>query len=400
MVEERTADSTEAAIRARLKDLVAAAKSSRATLAAQGAELDASGRDPTPEMQSLADAGLNQISLPRAHGGLSDGTMAFGAEAFTRILVHLAAGDGSVGQNWGTNQLVMRILFEPSSGLPEATLQKLAREIAAGVRLVASNAESSVEPVIATPVEGGVRVKGVKSFNTNSGGGGYANVSAKRDGKLTFAIIPLNAPGVIQHHDWKNMGQRGTYSQTITYDDVFVPDGWHYAGQFPFSDPKGFGFGFLLHAALMLGIGQGALDATLAHLRGSKRVILPEFKSPIEDPFVRLHLGDISTRLRSAEALLMEVARRVEDPREPDGMDVVIDATRAKVACVQASLQAGERLFELTGARSTADKHRYDRFWRNARVFSVHDSTDAKLVWVGGWDLDRRPPPVFTQPRI
>lgn len=398
---ERMAGSTGAASPARLRELVEASKALRVMIAARGAELDTSGRDPTPEMRSVAEAGLDQVSLPLAHGGLSDGGMGFGAEAVTRILVNLSAGDGSVGQNWAAQQLAIRSIFAPDAGLPETTLRQLAREISGGTRLVSSNAEAgSPEPVSATPVEGGVRVKGVKTFNSNSGGGGYAHVSARREGKVCYTLIPLNAPGVTPHHDWDNMGQRGTYSQTITYDNVFVPDGWYYTGQFPPSDPKTMAFAFLMHAGLLLGIGQGAFDATLAHVRGHKRVILAEFKTPIDDPLVRLHVGDISIKLRSAEALLREVARRVEDPHEPADMDITMDAIRAKVACVQASLLAGERLFELTGARSTADKNRYDRFWRNARVFSVHDSTDSKTVWVGGWELDRRTPPMFTPPKV
>ena len=33
----------------------------------------------------------------------------------------------------------------------------------------------------------------------------------------------LDDPGVRKHGDWDNMGQRGTCSQTITYDNIFVP---------------------------------------------------------------------------------------------------------------------------------------------------------------------------------
>ena len=59
---------------------------------------------------------------------------------------------------------------------------------------------------------------------------------------------------------------------------------------------------FLMHAALLLGIGRGALDAALEHVCKSSRVVLPEFKSPKEDPFVRFHLGDISIRMRASRA--------------------------------------------------------------------------------------------------
>lgn len=384
-----------------LRALVQAAATLRTQVAATSADIDLQGRDPTAEMQLAADAGLNRISLPTAYGGLSDGTVSFGCESLIKIMVDLAAGDGSVGQNWGTNQLVTREIFDAHSGLPESTLRELAPQILVGARLVASNAETGGKGAVTlTPAPGGLTLNGTKTFNTNSGGGGYANVGSKLDGKPHHAIVPLDAPGVTRHGDWDNMGQRGTFSQTVTYDNVFVPDGWHYAGHFPPADPRFFPFVILMHSALMLGIGRGAFDATLAHLRKNSRVIMPEYKTAIEDPIVRLHLGDISIKLRAAEALLLDVARRVEDPSDTDVMDIGMDAFRVKVACVQASLAAGERIFELTGARSTANKNRFDRFWRNARVFSVHDTTDSKTVWVGGWELERQPPSMFANLRV
>jgi hypothetical protein len=44
-------------------------------------------------------------------------------------------------------------------------------------------------------------------------------------------------------------------------------------------------------------------------------------------------------------------------------------------------------MFELTGARSTSNTYRLDRFWRNARTFSLHDPIMAKLAIIGGYDL-------------
>jgi alkylation response protein AidB-like acyl-CoA dehydrogenase len=49
----------------------------------------------------------------------------------------------------------------------------------------------------------------------------------------------------------------------------------------------------------------------------------------------------------------------------------------------RASLEIGSQLFELTGARSTSTSRGLDRFWRNARVHTLHDPVDHKLREIG-----------------
>jgi alkylation response protein AidB-like acyl-CoA dehydrogenase len=57
-------------------------------------------------------------------------------------------------------------------------------------------------------------------------------------------------------------------------------------------------------------------------------------------------------------------------------------------------LEVTSGIFDLTGARSTSSAYRFDRFWRNARTFATHDSTDAKQVWVGLAPQRHQPPPL------
>jgi alkylation response protein AidB-like acyl-CoA dehydrogenase len=44
-------------------------------------------------------------------------------------------------------------------------------------------------------------------------------------------------------------------------------------------------------------------------------------------------------------------------------------------------------MFDVCGSRGTASKYHLDRFWRNARTFACHDSTDAKDAIVGALEL-------------
>ena len=91
-------------------------------------------------------------------------------------------------------------------------------------------------------VEGGYRVTGSKHFASGSPGGDLLVTSAawtacpEGPHVLHFAV-PLNAPGVTVGSDWDTLGMRGTGSNTVTLENVFVPEqaitvkrpreGWH-----------------------------------------------------------------------------------------------------------------------------------------------------------------------------
>ena len=378
-------------------------RSLRPALAANGLQDDRNNCDSAENMTLLADAGANRLMVPTEYGGLWEGTLFGGWGALIRAETEIGAGDGPTCQNWGTTALVSREVLDRHNALPDETRQEIARRLLhEGLRMVASNAETGVgKPVVAVPAPGGIVVSGTKSFNTNSGGLGLANVGCMREGSpgRYHAMVELTHPDVELHDDWDNMGQRGTYSQTITYHDVFVADGWHYAAHPP--SPVLFGAVMLLHAALMQGIGDGALDAITDYVRTLTRGTLPQFATAAEDPLILRRIGEISSRLAASRSLLFATADQVEQSDgNGDVAATTVDGFRAKVACVEASLEAAGTVHEITGARATSGKFGLDRFWRNARTFASHDPTDAKNVYVGSYEVTGELPPVTSFIRV
>ncbi|MFJ5291883.1 acyl-CoA dehydrogenase family protein [Streptomyces sp. NPDC088348] len=386
---------------AEARALIAAIRESRERLAEGGFVSDRDNADPTANLALLAELGAARLAVPTEYGGLWDGAERGGWGAIIRALREVSAGDGPTGQNWLTTVLVARELFEPGSGFAEPTRGELARRILDdGLRFVSSVAETGVTGrTTARPAEGGVVLSGTKSFNTNSGGRGMALVRCVLEGERSAhhqVLVDLNHAQVVSHDDWDNMGQRGTRSQTVTYQDVFVPDGWHQptAGQF---SPVFLGAAMLLHAGLMQGIGEGALDALVQHTRTMKRGSLPQFPTPAEDPLILRRIGALSSQLAASRALLHSSADGLDAVRDGEDMDaVIVDCFRAKVAAVEASLEATAGIHEITGARSTSNAYRYDRYWRNARTFASHDPIDAKNVYIGGYELGNSLPPLST----
>jgi len=383
--------------------LVHSIRSLRPALAANGLQDDRNNCDSAGNMALLADAGASRLMVPAEYGGLWEGSLFGGWGALIRAETEIGAGDGPTCQNWGTTALVSREIFDQHNGLPGETRQEIARRLLhEGLRMVASNAETGVShPVVATPAPGGVVLSGTKSFNTNSGGRGLANVGCMREGSpgRYHVLVELTHPDVEFHDDWDNMGQRGTDSQTITYHDVFVADGWHYAAHPP--SPVLFGAVMVLHAALMQGIGDGALDAITDYVRTLTRGTLPQFATAVDDPLILRRIGEISSRLAASRALLFATADHIEQSGgQGDVAAITVDGFRAKVACVQASLEAAAMVHEITGARATSGKFGLDRFWRNARTFASHDPTDAKNVYVGSYEVTGELPPVSSFIRV
>jgi acyl-CoA dehydrogenase len=82
----------------------------------------------------------------------------------------------------------------------------------------------------AEKVDGGYRVTGRKVFASGSPAGDLFMTMAVYDDPFTGPTVlhfgvPLDAPGVTVQDNWRTLGMRGTGSNDVVLDSVFVPDG-------------------------------------------------------------------------------------------------------------------------------------------------------------------------------
>ncbi|NUS80967.1 MAG: monooxygenase, partial [Streptomyces sp.] len=115
----------------------------------------------------------------------------------------------------------------------------------------------------------------------------------------------------------------------------------------------------------------------------------------VDEPYVIDIYGDLTAKLWAVEALADAVA--AEGQKLHDDPDAVTEQTRGdfevRVAAVKAratdvALEISNRIFEVTGARSTATAEGLDRFWRNVRTHTLHDPVAYKRREVGRWVLE------------
>ncbi|SAK72968.1 Acyl-CoA dehydrogenase-like protein [Caballeronia hypogeia] len=255
---------------------------------------------------------------------------------------------------------------------------------------------------------GGYVFDGRKSFCSGARDSDQLLASAfDGDGRLLIGATPTNRAGITVLDDWDNMGQRQTDSGTVIFERVPVAVDELLLHPGPLSSPFATLRPLLAQSILChiyLGIGEGALqaarDATLAQTRPW---IASQAERPAEDPYVIAHYGDFWVALEGAR-LLVERAMQAFDRAWQRGLaltesergEVAVAVATSKVAAARAGLDVANRMFEVTGARSTTAALRLDRFWRNVRVHTLHDPLDYKVRELGDWALNGRiPKPSF-----
>jgi len=247
-------------------------------------------------------------------------------------------------------------------------------------------------------------ITGRKSFCSGARDSDRLLISAlDEDGQLLVAAIPSNREGITIHNDWDNIGQRQTDSGSVEFEGVQLFEDEILRNPGPLGSPYASLRPLIAQLSLSniyLGLAQGALQEAVAFAQTQGR---PWFSAGVEtvgeDPYILHRLGELTVEIRAAEALLDQATVRLQaawdrdDDLTPEQRgQVALDVAAAKVATSRAGLNVTAQLFDITGARGTNGALRLDRYWRNARVHSLHDPVDYKLKDLGDWVLNQKLP--------
>lgn len=379
------------------KDYVITAVELSRELAESAVERDLRAGIPVEEIQRLRETGLLPLVVPKAYGGLG----ATWAEAL-KVVQTLSQADGSIGQLYG-NHLNLTTLAEVS-GTP-AQADHYYRETAAHNLFWANAINTRDERLSIEPAGDQYRVNGVKSFGTGVIESDYRVFSAVQEGVElpVLFVIPRDREGLAYNDDWHNIGQRRTASSSFTFNQVYVAQD-EILGPPP--NPDGAFATFLGIVAqltktyIYLGIAQGALTAAKQYtLEQTRPWITSGVNSAAHDPYVLHHYGEFWVDLEAAIALADRTAQAVQsawDKKEAlthqERGEVAVAVSAAKALATKAGLTIANRIFEVTGTRSTATRYGFDRYWRDLRTFTLHDPVDYKLRDIGNWLLNHELP--------
>jgi alkylation response protein AidB-like acyl-CoA dehydrogenase len=103
--------------------------------------------------------------------------------------------------------------------------------------------------------------------------------------------------------------------------------------------------------------------------------------SATKDPYILHTYGALWLYLKAALA-------------HPERGEVAIAVSAAKNLATKVGLDVTTRIFEVTGARSTATQYGCDRYWHDLRTFTLPDPVDYKWCDIGNWLLNHELPTV------
>lgn len=370
-------------------EAIAAARQYADEIAPGASERDRQRLPARDELAALARTGLLGIRVPKRYGG------AFVSyETVTEVFRLISRADPSIGQIPQNHFHFLEAIFIAGT---EQQQRFFAADFLAGARLGNALSERGGTTSLAFQTRltagdnGGYVLNGRKYYSTGALTAQWVPVFARDpDEKLVAVYLPRDTPGLTVGQDWDAFGQRATLSGTTVIDNVAVS-----AEQMvPFhaidADRPGIyaAYGQLIHVAIDVGIAEAALADAIDFLRNRAR---PFFQAGVvhawEDPHVKHRLGELISRVRAAEALLIRAARLL-DEAEADPTPEKIEAGRlglleAKPLAGEIAVEVASELFTLNGPSSTSAKYNLDRHWRNARTHTLHDPARWKFHTLG-----------------
>jgi alkylation response protein AidB-like acyl-CoA dehydrogenase len=363
-------------------DLTAIADAIGAEVGAHAVQHDVEGTFVEEGLALLRDSGMLALAVPTELGGRG------------ATITQVAAFQRRLGQHCGSTALATSMhqhvvaftAWRHRRGLPgaEATLRRVAED---GILLVSTGGADLTHPRgDARKVDGGFRVSGRKIFASQSSHGTVLSTMFRYDDpeqgeRVLNMSVPLSSDGIHVLETWDALGMRGTASNDIVLDDVFVPDERVLANR-----PHGvidpplqviLSIAIPIISAVYLGVAEGAY-----------RAAVDGAASRAGDVVVQRQVGLMAHRLRVASWALDGALGVVGDDPAPS-MDTVAAVMAAKREIALAGVEVCDLAMEVAGGAAYSKGSPIERSYRDVRAAKFHPFTpEATLVHAGRHALE------------
>ncbi len=322
---------------------------------------------------AMGELGLLGVVIPEQYGGAG-----LGYVEYATILEEIGAADGGVGLGVAAHNSLCtnHVFLFGSEELKQEFLPKLATgEWIGAWGLTEAGAGSDAGGTKTTAVFDGDEwvLNGSKNFITHATVGDAAVIVARTSktgdhrGISTF-FVPFDRPGVGPGKKENKLGMRCSDTSSIILEDCRVPAGY-------LLGDEGDGFiqamkvldgGRISIAALSLGIGRGALDATIEYAQTRE-----QFGEPISSfQITRAKLADMATGLDAARLLTLRSAA-LKDA----GKTVTRESSMAKLYASEVAVRIGEEAVQIHGGYGYTKDYPVERFWRDSKLCTIGEGT-------------------------
>ncbi|WP_312528078.1 SfnB family sulfur acquisition oxidoreductase [Comamonas sp.] len=355
---------------------------------------------PWDEIERYTASGLGGITVPRSHGGLQASW-----HTVVQVFASISAADASLGQIPQNHFALVQNLRDTAS--PEQQSRWFA-DVLSGHRLGNAGPErkgraaqlSDATASLRQTADGRLLVNGTRYYSTGSLFAHWVPFRAEDEAQRPVQVwVRRTAPGLQIIDNWNAFGQKTTASGGVVLKDIEVEPrdviALHDLKDRPtLSGPVS----QILQAAIDMGIAQGAFDEARQFVRDKTRAwVHSGVEHAWQDPYIIQEFGQLQVELDAAREVLLDAAKQLDalaaqPVTDESSAQASVAVARAKILTTEAALNASERLLELGGTSSARAGYNLDRYWRNARVHTLHDPVRWKYHLLGNYLLNGRAP--------
>jgi len=335
-------------------------------------EMDEHAKIPPQLVASLFDLGVMGIEVPDAHGG-AGGTFfhsVLAVEALSRV-------DPSIGVMVDVqNTLVINALVRwATDGQKAAYLPKLAADTVGAYALSesASGSDAFAMGARATERGDGFILNGRKLWITNANEAGlfivFANVNPEAGYRgITAFLVERGFPGFSVGKKEDKLGIRASSTCELLLEDCHVPRanvlgevGKGYKVAIETLNEGRIGIG-----AQMVGLAQGALDATIRYTKERK-----QFGKAIADfQAVQFQIARAATEVEAARLMVYNAAR-LRDAGQP----FLKEAAMCKIFSSEVAERVSSLAVNLFGGYGFVKDYPVEKFFRDAKIGQIYEGT-------------------------
>jgi 3-hydroxy-9,10-secoandrosta-1,3,5(10)-triene-9,17-dione monooxygenase len=353
---------------------------------------------PEASIKDLEASGFFRLLQPRRFDGLESDPLDF--YAAVRMIASACGSTGWVSSVLGVHPWQVALFHDKA--------QQAVWGEDTSTRLSSSYAPTGK----ALLVEGGYQLSGRWSFSSGCDhaswvllGGLVSNDEGQIVDFKTF-LVPRSDYTI--EDVWNVVGLRGTGSNDVVVDDVFVPEEFTLSmsetgrcygpGQeVNTSDLYKLPFHSIFTSTItapIVGMATGAYDEHVEMQRKRVRAAYIAEKAA-SDPFASVRIARASSEIDAAWALLMNNLREMQEivaRGEKIPLSLRLKVRRDQVIGTERAVSAIDTLFEASGGRALAEGTYLQRAWRDAHAGRVHAANDPEraLVMYGALEFGQK----------
>ncbi|MBY0519961.1 MAG: acyl-CoA dehydrogenase family protein [Sphingomonas sp.] len=330
---------------------------------------------PADLLADLRTMGLFGLTIPEAYGGL-------GLTSEEEVLTSMALCYASpvfrsiVGTNNGIG--AQGIVIDGTEEQKRRYLPRLASgEIIGSFALTEPESGSDAGSLKTAARRDGDHyvINGAKRYITNAPEASVFTVMARTDPQSRDArgvsafIVDRDAPGLSVGPPDRKMGQRGSHTADVIFEDVRVPAANIIGGK------EGMGFKTAMKvldkarlniAAVCVGAAERLLDEALNYARERKQF----GKAIAEFQLIQAMLADSKAEIYAARSMVLEAARKKDG-----GEGITMEASCAKLFAAEMVGRVADRAVQIHGGAGYMQATAVERLYRDVRLFRLFEGT-------------------------